>query len=180
MKKGENYVSYNPKKDIPLVLDSYNDLFSDFDPRLYSQRALSKDFLFECQKASLDKKEGIELKLLLNKNQRNIKEEKIIIGRIKEHFNKHLVEKKKELFRMKLTGSLWFLLGCFLIVFTTFLDLQDQPFILKVLAAIAHPAGWFFLWEGLGKIIIHSKEKREEYLFNKKLYNAKISFLPVK
>ena len=31
--------------NISLVLDSYDDLFSDFDPRDYSQKALSDDFL---------------------------------------------------------------------------------------------------------------------------------------
>jgi hypothetical protein len=177
MKKEENY---NSKKDIPLVLDSYNDLFSNFDPRPYSQRALSKDFLLECQKASIDKTREIELKFLINKKERNFKEEELITKRIKEHFNKHFLEKKKELFRMRLIGFIWFLLGCFLIVLTTFLDLQNQSFTIKILVAIAHPGGWFFLWEGLGKIIIHSKEKKEEHLFNKKMNKIKISFFSIK
>jgi hypothetical protein len=180
MKKGENYSSYNSKKDIPLVLESYNDLFSDFDPRPYSQRALSKDFIEECQKASEDKKNGIELKLLINKKERNNKEEDLIKKRINSHFSKHFLEKKKELLKMRFVGSIWFLVGCFLIVLTTFLDLQNQFFLVKVLIAIAHPGGWFFLWEGLGKIIIHSKEKKGDQVFYKKMNRAKISFLSIK
>ena len=176
MKKADDYLSYNSGEDIPLRLDSYNDLFSDFDPRPYSQKALSKDFLIECQKASLDKKKNIKLKLFIDKKKRNIKEEKFIVKRIQEHFNKHFLEKKKELFKIRMLGLFWFLLGSFLIVFTTFLNLQNQSFFVQVLAAVAHPGGWFFMWEGMGKILIHSEEKRKEQLFNKKMNNMKISF----
>ena len=37
--------------NISIVLDSYDDLFSDFDPRPYRIRALSDDFLLECKKS---------------------------------------------------------------------------------------------------------------------------------
>ena len=33
------------KAQVSLVLDTYDDIFSDFDPRPYDQRALSGDFL---------------------------------------------------------------------------------------------------------------------------------------
>ena len=35
------------QSEISLLLDSYDDIFSDFDPRPYNQRALSQDFLAE-------------------------------------------------------------------------------------------------------------------------------------
>ena len=52
---------YESADDIPLVLDSYDDIFSDFDPRPYSERAMSGDFLLECKKASAEKKKKIHL-----------------------------------------------------------------------------------------------------------------------
>jgi hypothetical protein len=175
MKRGKFYS--NSKRDIPLILDSYEDLFSDFDPRHYSEKALSKDFIFECQKASEDKKGDINIKFLMKKERRDAKEEGIIIHRIKDHFHKHFIEKRKELLKIKLIGLFWFILGCLLIVFTTLFTSPDDTYIVKILIAISHPAGWFFLWEGMGKILIHSKEKKEEYIFHKKMDNAKISFL---
>jgi hypothetical protein len=178
VKRGE--FSYKLDKDIPLILNSYGDIFSNFDPRPYSHRAFSKDFLQECQKASEDKKGDIELKLLVKKEIRNLKEEELIIRRIKEHFKKHFLEKKKELFNLRFIGLIWFLAGCFLIVLTTFLNSSDYQFIIRLIIAIAHPAGWFFLWEGMGKIMIHSKEKKLEHLFNKKMSKAKVSFLSIK
>lgn len=174
MKKGDDYKA---NRDIPLILDSYGDIFSDFDPRPFSQKALSKDFLNECQKASTDKKDGIRLKFLIKKERRNIKNEEIIIKRIKDHFHKHLIEKRKELLKIKLIGLFWFIIGCFLIVFTTLFSSPDDIPLVKILIAMSHPAGWFFLWEGMGKVLIHSKEKKEEYIFHKKMDNAKISFL---
>ena len=38
------------KTQISLWLDDYADIFSDFDPRPFSQRALSDDFLNEAKK----------------------------------------------------------------------------------------------------------------------------------
>jgi hypothetical protein len=178
VKRGE--FSYKLDKDIPLILDSYDSLFSKFDPRPYSQKALSKDFILECQKASEDKKGDIELKFFVKKDVRNAKEEELISKRIKEHFNKHFLEMKKELFKLRLIGLVWFLVGCFFIVLTTFLDAQNRAFIIRLLIAIANPAGWFFLWEGMGKIMIHSKDKRKEHLFHKKMNKVKISFSSIK
>ena len=42
-----NPVSSPKEGNVSLVLESYNDIFSDFDPRNYSERALSDDFLIE-------------------------------------------------------------------------------------------------------------------------------------
>jgi len=53
---------------------------------------------------------------------------------------------------------------------------KETSFFVKVLINIAHPGGWFFLWEGLAMILIHSKEKKEDYDFNRKMNEAKISF----
>lgn len=36
--------------EISIWLDNYDDIFSDFDPRPYSQRSLSDDFLAEAKK----------------------------------------------------------------------------------------------------------------------------------
>jgi len=177
MKKRINELSYKSGKDIPLIVNSYNDIFSTFDPRPYSQRALSQDFVLECQKASVDKKGEIELKFLVKKDSRNLKEEEIIIRRIKEHFNKHFLEKKKELFNLRLVGFIWFLVGCFLTAITALFMEKEISSFMKVLVNLAHPAGWFFLWEGMGKVILHSKGKKEEYTFYKKMNNSRISFI---
>ncbi|MBI2151367.1 hypothetical protein HYU21_01420, partial [Candidatus Woesearchaeota archaeon] len=46
MNKKEERIEFEVREgNISLVLDSYDDIFSDFDPRDYSEKALSEDFL---------------------------------------------------------------------------------------------------------------------------------------
>jgi len=68
--------------NISLILDSYDDIFSDFDPGDYSERALSDDFLSECKKAAVNKEERLELRFLVPKTKRDYKE------KIKRAFSK--------------------------------------------------------------------------------------------
>lgn len=164
------------REEIPLILDSYNDLFSDFDPRSFSQRALSGDFLLECKKASADKKK-IELKFFIPRKKRNLKEEAKIKRRLKEHFRKHSKEKRKEIRKIKLTGTFWVVLGAGMMILSAFLVNMPNSFSLHLIMTLVQPAGWFFLWEGLAKILITPKEKTPDYKFYKKMANSEISFM---
>ena len=89
--KEEIYVkgSLLAESEISLILDSYDDIFSDFDPRHFSERALSDDFLIEAKKAARDKAGVYELRFLVPKQQRNFEHEHLIRMRLKEHFKKH-------------------------------------------------------------------------------------------
>lgn len=79
--------------EVSLWLDSYDDIFSDFDPRPYSQRALSDDFLEEAKKAVKEKKTGeLELRLLVPHSQRDLEKEIIIKRRLREYFKKKLFD----------------------------------------------------------------------------------------
>ncbi len=168
---------YQSAEDIPLVLDSYEDIFSDFDPRPYSEKALSGDFLLECKKASTDKSGKINLKFFVPKQKRSPLDEIKIKKRLMEHFRKHLIKKKREMFKIGLHGFNWLILGSFMMLLSAiFLDYKG-PFWFNLIISLVHPAGWFFMWEGLGKIFITSKEKEPDYLFYKKMSNARISFL---
>lgn len=176
MKRGKKEFHNHDDVEIPLILESYQDIFSSFDPRDYSDKAISKDFLLECKNASMDKEKKIKLNLFLPKNKRALITEEKIKRRLKEHFKKHFLEKKRELINLISIGIGWFIAGCFLIVLTAFLIEKETSFLVNVLVNVAHPGGWFFLWEGLAKVLIHSKENKEDYWFNKKMKEAKISF----
>ncbi len=162
--------------NISLILDSYDDLFSDFDPRGYSEKALSDDFLVECKKASKDKEERLELRFLVPKQKRNYVDEARIKKRLKRHFHKHFHEKKKEIKSIKKEGIMWFFLGAVIMIIATFLYEQKSLF-LKFLFTISQPAGWFTFWEGLGKIFIEARKKIPDYEFYEKMKNSQIRFL---
>ena len=167
---------YESADDIPLILDSYDDLFSDFDPRPYSERAMSGDFLFECKKAAAEKKKRIHLRLFVPKAKRNHLDEVKIKKRMSEHFHKHFMEKKREISKIKLSGFSWFIIGSITILLAALLLKSDTSLLYTILYTFTSPAGWFFMWEGLGKILLISEEKKTEYDFYKKMSDALISF----
>jgi len=174
MKKRFGDISYSAE-DVLLVLNSYEDIFSDFDPRPYTQKSMSGDFINECRKASEDK-EQVHLRLIVPKKLRNIKEETIIKRRLKEHFKRHTKIKKKKIFDIQKSGFFWFVLGCVMMIICAFsLDYKGNVWF-NIILTIASPAGWFFMWEGLGKILIKAKEHKSDYLFNKKFTDAEIIF----
>jgi hypothetical protein len=172
----EYQLSRIKENNFSLILKSYDDIFSIFDPRLFNSRALSDDFLAECKRAVRDKESGIELRLFVPKNKRSYLEEIKIKRRLKEHFHKHFREKQNEIKKIKLVGFFWFVLGVAVMIGESFLILYSG-FISNLLKIILMPAGWFFFWEGLGKVFIYSKEKKPDYNFYKKMANVEITFL---
>jgi hypothetical protein len=170
--------------NVSLILESYNELFSDFDPRNYSERTISDDFLIECKRAVIDKpNEEFELRLLMPKSKRNLNDEFRIKKRLKDHFQKHVSEKQKEVNNIIRNGLLLTAIGFILMIsgaWFIFSRFMEGTFIASVLTITLEPAGWFFFWEGLAKTFFiyeeHEKKKRD-LDFYKKMSRAQIYFL---
>ena len=163
--------------NISIITDSYDDLFSDFDPRHFSERALSDDFLFECKNAvrGKDGKSELELRILVPEAKRKLSDEVIIKKRLKNHFQKHFNEKTEELSKIKKEGFLWFILGVALATMGAYI--YDYKTILTNFALVMlEPAGWFTMWTGLDKIFSNIKDKHPEFEFYKKMSNVRIIF----
>ncbi|MFA5953386.1 MAG: hypothetical protein WC812_02220 [Candidatus Pacearchaeota archaeon] len=175
VKKEESSLNLK-ERNISLVLDSYEDIFSSFDPRLPDSRAISDDFLSECKRATLDKGEDLELRLFIPKIKRSYLEEVKIKKRLKEHFLKHHKEKEKERKKVRYSGLIWFFLGVLIMSLETFFIKYREGWIIEFLIIISTPASWFFFWEGLDKIFITSKENKIDYDFYKKMHKSEISF----
>ena len=162
--------------NISLILDSYDDIFSDFDPRGYSERSLSDDFLSECKKVALDKGEKLELRLMIPRRLRNVREEIKIKKRLKCHFHRHYLEKHGEIKDIKREGAAWFLIGAMLMIISTALY-GKTDFFYKLFEVMMVPASWFMFWEGLDKIFVTSKDKKPDYDFYRKMAHTQIFFL---
>jgi hypothetical protein len=155
---------------ISLRLDQYDDIFSDFDMRPYSERALSSDFLDEIRRASSDKSDGaIELMLYVRQTDRNPTVEPVITERLMAHFKRHhLLEKKKK--KSILTkGFSMVLLGVLCMIVATHVLLQDSHESASILAMFLEPVALFLLWEGMDQIIFTSKSIEPELSFYKKM-----------
>jgi hypothetical protein len=96
---------------------------------------------------------------------------------LREHFKKHSKEKKNEIRKIKLNGTFWAVLGSAMMVLSAFFFTTPSSFFQHLVAVLIQPAGWFFLWEGLAKILITSKDRIPDYRFYKKMANSEISFL---
>ena len=167
--------------EISLWLDNYDDIFSDFDPRPYYQRALSEDFLSEAKRATRDKVSGsIELKLLIPAEKRNENDEKLIKKRLKEHFKRHynmLLQEKRKLTKL---GSFFVLGGILAMMLATIVLLRygEKNFLTSFLVVLLEPAGWFLFWEGLHTLIFRPKDAKSDLEFYRKALTYDIHFLP--
>jgi len=182
----QKYLAFEGQKDglinmarLNMCLENYHDIFSDFDPRSYSQRTMSDDFLAEAKKAVRETASGqIELDLLVPAKSRNLSYEYIIKKRIKDHFKNqysYLIKHKKKIFKQSL---IFILLGIICMVSTAAVlyKLAENNFFRIVFPILAEPAGWFFFWEGLDLIVFFPKEKKSELDFNEKMSRANVNF----
>ena|SRR3989344_7138118 len=165
--------------EISLRLNNYDDMFSDFDPRAYTQRALSVDFLEEVDRASRDKNMGqLDLNFLIPRYKRDKRYENQIKKRLKDHFKKHyfLFEKEKKEIINK--GTIFILIGIFLMFLATLILYlyRERSLTTTFLVVLFEPGGWFFFWEGLSQVIFESKGINPKLEFYKKMNKSRIDF----
>jgi len=166
--------------EISLSLDTYDDIFSDFDPRDYSKRGLSEDFISEIKKASMEKPYGgIEVRLMLPKDKRNEEQEKVIRERLKSHFSRHAKQLEGEASRIVRNGIFFIVLGMLLMFTATVLAFSygDQSLLVQFLIVLTEPAGWFLFWEGSNIVLFESKKIKPDVEFYEKLSKSEIEFI---
>ena len=162
--------------EIVLRLNQYDDIFSDFDIRPYSSRALSEDFLDEIKRASRDKDEGgIELILHFPKKERNEPHELVIKERLTTHFKKHYHLLLKEKHRILKLGITMVILGILCMIAATFVVFKDpsKSLFLSFLVVFLEPAAWFLLWEGMNQIIFNSNTAKPDVEFYRKMSDSR-------
>ncbi len=165
---------------INFAIDSYEEIFSDFDNRNYSKKALSDDFLNECRNASIEKKNArIELLLFMPSDKRELQTEEIIKKRVAHHFIKHYhmlkLDKKKTLRK----GLIMITIGVVLSIINTLFHYYYgtyEHFLISILLVISEPASWFLLWEGLSLTMFYPSSNTKELEFYKKMSTARLVF----
>lgn len=166
------------KRNISIWLDNYDDIFSDFDPRPYSERVLSDDFLTEVRKVCKEKEEVIDdFVLLLPANKRDQKMEELIVKRLQAHFKKNYHQYEQYFKTGRKKNALALVIGMLLMLSASFLSsLNSHNLFLNALLVMIEPSGWFLVWYGLDEIFYKSKEKKTELHFYKILSKTKLSF----
>jgi len=166
--------------EVSLWLDTYEDIFSDFDPRPFAERALSYDFLEASKRATRDKPSGqIELKLLIPKQKRDLVQESTIRRRLKEYFDYHHDLHLSSIKKMLWEGFAFIFCGVTLMFLASYILFMyhEKTFFINFIIILLEPGGWFLFWEGLNQVIFESRVKRSESEFFKKMSNCKINFV---
>ena len=167
------------KSEVSLVLKTYDDIFSNFDPRPYSERAISVDFIAEAKRAVRDTDSGqLELSILLPASQRKVDKELMIKKRLREHFKKHAEKHEKERKGVLNQGIFFIIFGTIFMFIASYilLNYTGRTLMGEFIVVLLEPGGWFLLWEGMDLIVFKSKEVKPDLDFYRKMTTADISF----
>lgn len=165
------------KSEVSLLLKDYNDIFSSFDTRHYSERSLSDDFIIEAKRAARDKRGIYELRFLIPKNRRNFEHETTIKKRLREHFRRHFNILGEEVDAIKKKGLVMALLGVAFIFIASYLYGFEKPtFAINFFRTLLEPAGWFTAWTGMDQLFYTAYEHKTDLDFYKKMSDAEIKF----
>lgn len=169
------------KSVLSIWLDSYNDIFSDFDSRPYTERALSDDFISEAKKIEKEKITGsITLKLLLPAHLRKKATETIILRSIHTRFRNLSFQLMREINRTRRRGGVLSVIGLAAMIAANYLiNLHEKTYLVNALLIVMEPAGWYFVWTGLDQFFYGSREKKQELDFNIRMAHSKIIFLSI-
>jgi len=166
-------------REITITLDTYDDIFSDFDPRPYSQRELSEDFIKEIQRRYMEDKRGrFEVHFTIPFSERDAKEEALIKKRLREHFAIQMSRENEAIKSTKSRGYIYMLVGAFVLLSDAFalVVMNESSVFYRVLSVLIVPAGWYGMWTGMGKVIddpfisiekkaLYEKFEKANYIF---------------
>ena len=166
-------------KEIAIVIDSWDDIFSDFDPRPLNERTVSGDFIEELKKRYKETRKGnFIIKICAPVSLKEEESERKVVQRLKKEFRFRQLRRKKSLIRIRIRGIIFVLIGVSSLTFlslATYFKFLSQLRI-EMLNIVLMPLGWFGFWEGLSKLIDTSPAPAQEAVLFEKLAKATYQF----
>lgn len=166
-------------REIAVVIDSWDDIFSDFDPRPLGSRMVSGDFITELRRRYKETRTGdFMITIYATPELRNPELEKTVSKRLKQHFHQKFLQEKKTSIAMRWRGVVFLLVGiCSLSYLTLATYYKWLPELtVRMVEIILSPLGWFGLWEGFSKLVDPSPAQLEDKRLYQKLARAKYEF----
>lgn len=158
-------------KEISIVIDNWDDIFSDFDPRPPGERVLSEDFILELKKRYRETRKGIFIVIIhAPLSLKDETTEKKVVKQIKRHFKYRFLQRKKESKNLRIRGIAFVIMGICSLGFLTLITYYKffSNLTIELLGIIFMPLGWFGIWEGFSKLVDTSPTfVKEMRLFNK-------------
>ena len=165
--------------EINILISSYNDLFSDFDPSAYPERTLSDDFIIQAKQISKNKSgNNMSLRLLLPANKRNEQDEGLILERLNSYFRNVYKQLKSEVRKANVKGLTLTFVGIILMIAASYISfIKLEKYHAHLLLVLFEPAGWFLLWIGLDHLVYSLKDTKRDLAFYLKMTKSEINFI---
>lgn len=142
---------------ISIAIDTYDDIFSDFDPRDISQRDLSEDFIIELMRRHRQTPQGkYDVLLVAPKIIEDQNAEKKIVSRLNKYFHQKYLRYLKSIREIRLKGLLYIAAGmAILVALALLLNYFHNPnsIAFTIIGIMFTPLGWFGIWDGFSKIV---------------------------
>jgi hypothetical protein len=154
--------------EIAIALDTYDDLFSDFDIRGYEERALSKDFLDELRVRLRRSwtKPNLNIVFLIPAGGRSGADEELIVQRMSSFFAERREHYLREDKKAKRKSFLFVIVGLALSVAA---NIVAESFVsLPLFNDFILIPSWFFVWSGFELF----NKNRDEIGWKKRYYAA--------
>jgi hypothetical protein len=164
--------------ELNLWLDSYDDIYSDFDSRHYLKRRISEDFLHELRNEMKYKKHHTsKMVLLLLQEQRDEPSEKIIADSLTDFFTTRFQFYQDKCRKKLNTGILLFITGVIIMLVNTWVSFHTMNSLpVTFLKVLLEPAGWFLLWAALDLLFYDFSELKKEKTLYRELSEIDIQF----
>ncbi len=170
------------ESEVSLIIDTYDDIFSDFDPRPYDVRALSEDFITAAKRATVDRaRGGLELHFMIPAAVRKLSEEEMISRRLKDYFRKRYKLSRKNALASRRRSLLFIAIGMVIgladaLVFSASGEFNLGAIFTDSITLILTPASWYTIWTGLDMLISKPKEVADDEEFYKKMRDINVKF----
>jgi hypothetical protein len=165
------------KGEVSIWIDTYDDIFSDFDPRPYRERALSVDFLDEAKRYAKEKGDKLQVRILTPSAIRNARMEAVVKKRLSEHFKRHTLLVEKDQDGIKHKGWKFVAVGAvILLMATVVMYYGKEGFFKDFFIILLEPAGWFTIWSGFDMVVLDPDNLKADLDFYRKMSTADIAF----
>ena len=166
-------------QEITIAIDSWDDIFSDFDPSPLEQRILSEDFLAELKKRYRETTRGNYLiTIYAPMTLKDEASERIVIKRLKQYFKFQHLSIQKEIGQSMKKGAFFFVTGVVFLSALTMLAFYKMlsALTLELLGILLMPLGWFGVWEGISRMIDPAPLLKQDLELFGKLTKATFKF----
>lgn len=164
---------------IEVSLDSYDDVYDEWDPSPFKKRDIEaefNDFIFNSSE-DIPLSFNINIVLYLPLSKKDASKEKNLLAAYLNYYEYELEKQRRKMHTLNSTTISFFILSLFFLSLGTFFFTEEQNVFLSIMQEGIFIGGWVFLWQVFTNMFIDRRELLTEYKLYQRLYTAKINFM---